>query len=149
MGTVETVEVVLFSILALLGVAGAVPHFLHWIRSKPYLKIVKASIDKQSAGDFRYLVHLEVENQRRWWRKNGDASNVLAEYYIIDKDALQTGYVSGQLVSPLLLSGTRATKDIESNHLLSTEGNPFLIVFRVSCNESVRAKKLVTYLATF
>jgi hypothetical protein len=142
---VDTIEVVLLTVLAILSALGGVPHLLQWIKNKPCLKIIQASIDKPSRDDFRYLVHLEVENRRRWWRKSGDASNVVAEYYLIDKGALQRGYVSGQLVSPFLLSGARAAKDVEGYHVLQPEGNPYTVVFRVFCNESAWDKMIIAY----
>ena len=141
----DTIETVLLACVAVLSVVGAAPHLFQWIRRTPTLSIIKASVERQSSDKLGYHVHLEVENQKKWWKRNGDASNVVGEYYMIDKDGFQRGFVSGQLVSPYLLAGTKAMKDIEGFHVLSRDGNPYSIVFRVTCNESTGAKQLISY----
>jgi hypothetical protein len=136
---------VLFVSLSILSMAGGIPHLLQWVRHKPHLKITKATIAKQINDDFRYHVHLEVENQRTWWRRSGDASNVLGEYYIADKHGVQGGSSSDQLMSTYLLAGTKTAKDIEGYHTLSPEGNPYSIVFRIACNETAVVKQKIVY----
>ena len=86
-----------------------------------------------------------MENQVASWRKNGDATNVVGDFFLIDQTGNQKGFVTGQLITPFLLTGTRASKNIESFHSLPLEGRPYKVVFRVTCNEGVAAKKLITF----
>jgi hypothetical protein len=142
---VDIVEAILFASLAVLGIIGGLPHLVQWLVRRPSLEILDASIELQSANNFQYHAHLVVANRRRWWHRSGDASNVIAEYYLIDKDHVQKGFVSGQLVTPFLLIGTKAVKDAESYHSLPPEGGPYSIVFRVTCSEGAEAKRLIPY----
>jgi hypothetical protein len=141
----DTVELTLFVSLAVLSAVGSIPHLLQWLKLKPHLKIVKAIIEKQPDDNNRYSIHLEVENQSKWWRKNGDATNIMGEYYVVDKNGFQNGYVDNQLLSQHLLAGTKTVKDLEGYHLLSPEGNPYSIVFRIKHNEAVMAALKITY----
>jgi hypothetical protein len=115
------------------------------MKPKPRLRILKASITKMPNEDFKHNIHLEVENQKNWWRKNCDASNVMEEYYMIDKNGVQCGFVSGQIVSTYLVAGAKVLKDIEDYHSFLPEGNPYSIVFRVTCNEGVTSRQKIKY----
>jgi hypothetical protein len=142
---VDTFELAVIALLAILSAVGGIPHLIQWVKQRPHLKIINPSIAKQTSDNFRYSLHLEVENERKWWRKSGDASNIVGEYYLIDKNGFLWGAVSNQLMSSYLPAGTRITKDIEGYHTLSPEGNPHSIIFRVTCNESVIAKQRISY----
>ncbi len=137
----------LIALLAVFAAVGGVPHVLQWIKAKPQLKIVKATITKLSNDNFRHHIQLEIENRTKWWRKKGDASNVIGEYYLIDKNGVQCGYVTGQVISPYLVAGAKVLKDIEGYHTFLPDGNPYTIVFRATCNENAVAKHTITYQA--
>ena len=141
----DTIELVFLALLTLLGLVGAVPHLLHWIKPKPHLQIVKSEISRLPEGNFKYHIHLEIENQTKWWRKNGDASNVVGEYFVIDKNGVQNSAVLNQAISSYLVAGARIVKDIEGYHSFLPDGNPFLLVFRVTCSERQTAKHEITY----
>ncbi len=141
----DTFEVIVLVFLAVFSVLGGIPHLFQWLKPKPHLKITSATIEKQSSDNFRYDVHMEVENQKRWWNRSSDASNIVGEYFMIDKNGFQWGAVSNQAISSYLLPGTKTVKDIEGYHSLSSEGNPYLVIFRVTCNEKGVAKQRVTY----
>jgi hypothetical protein len=143
--TYDGIELLLISILGLLGVVGGIPQMSRWIKPKPHLKIFKATISKQPNDNYKYQMHLEIKNEVKLGRRNGDASNVNAEYFVMDKNGVQLASVSNQSVSLYLLAGTRILKDIEAYHSLLPEGNPHSIVFRVTCSEKETAKLKIIY----
>jgi hypothetical protein len=64
---------------------------------------------------------------------------------MINKDGLQSGSASNQMISSFLVVGARIFKDVEAFHSLVPEGNPYSIVFRVTCQENVSVKKKIAY----
>ena len=144
----EEIELLLVSVLGLLGVVGGIPQIFRWIKPKPHLKIIKATISKLPHDNYTYQIHLEIENETKLWRRNGDASNITAEYFMIDKNGVLCASASNQSVSPYLLAGTKVLKDIAAHHSLMPEGNPYSVIFRVTCNEGRTAKQKITYEAT-
>lgn len=138
-------EILLFSVLGLLSVAGGVPQIFRWIKPKPHLKIVNVSISKQPDDKYKNQIHLEVENEARFWTRNGDASNVTLEYFMIDRNGVQCAYAPRELVCAYLLVGTKIQKDTEGYHVLMPEGNPYSVIFRVTCNEGGIVKQTVNY----
>jgi hypothetical protein len=143
--TYDIVLLVLVAVLGIIGLLGGVPQLLSWIKPKPHLAIVKATVQRLTGDNYRYQVHLEVENQLKFLRRNGDASNVTAEYYMINKDGFQCGGASDQMVCSFLVAGAKILKDSEAFYSLVPEGNPYSIVFRVICHEKVAAKKKIAY----
>ncbi len=105
-------------------------------------------ISKLPNDNYKYQIHLELENEAKILKRNGDASNVAAEYFIVNKNGVQWASVSAQLVSPYLLSGTKILKNIEAFHSLVPEENPYSIIFRITCNEDVTIKKKILYNGT-
>lgn len=137
----------LIAVVGILSVLGGVPHMFNLIKPKPHLKINESTITKLPNDSFRYRIRLEVENQTKWWKKSRDASNVIGEYYMIDKNGVQWGTVSNQILSPYLVAGAKAVKDIEGYHSFLPEGNPYTIVFRVTCDEGQIDKQKIIYKA--
>jgi hypothetical protein len=127
---------------------GGMPQIFKWIKPKAHLKIIKAAISKFPEDNFRYQIHLEIENEAKLLERNSDASNVTAEYFILDKNGVQWASASNQSVSLYFLAGTKILKDIEVRHSLMPEGNPYSVVFRVACNEGSPRKKKIAFEAT-
>jgi hypothetical protein len=88
---------------------------------------------------------LEVENQTKWWKRNSDASNVVGEYYIIDKNGVQSGAVTNQSIATYLVAGAKVVKDMEGYHSILPDANPHSIIFRATCPEHIGAKQKITY----
>jgi hypothetical protein len=84
---------------------------------------------------------LEVENQTKWWKRNSDASNVVGEYYIIDKNGVQSGAVTNQSIATYLVAGAKVVKDMEGYHSILPDANPHSIIFRATCNEHIGVNK--------
>jgi hypothetical protein len=144
----EDIGLLLVIASGLLGVVGGMPQIFRWIKPKAHLKIIKAAISKFPDDNFRYQIHLEIENEIKLLERNSDASNVTADYFIIDKNGIQWASGSNQSVSLYFLAGTKILKDIEVRHSLMTDGNPYSVVFRVTCNEGRSTKKKIAYEAT-
>lgn len=141
----NSAEWALIALATVLSMVGGIPHLLGLIKPKPHLKITESTITKLPNDSFRYLIHLQLENQTKWWKRSRDASNVIGEYYMIDKNGMQWGTISNQTVSPYLVAGAKIAKDIEGYHSFLPEGNPYTIVFRVTCSEGQIIKQKVTY----
>ena len=144
----EDIALLFVLLLGLLGFVGGIPQIFRWIKPKAHLKIIKAAISKFPDDNFRYQMHLEIANETKLLERNSDASDVTAEYFIIDKDGVQWAYASDQSVSPYLLAGTKILKDIEVRHGLMPEGNPYSVIFRITCNEGNPVKQKIAYDAT-
>jgi hypothetical protein len=141
----EVIAFLSLGILAFLGVVGGIPQIFSWVKAKPSLKITKATISKLPNDNYKYQIHLEIENEAKTLRKNGDASNVTAEYFIINKNSVQWASVSNQIVIPYLLAGTKILKDLDAFHSLTPSEGPYTIVFRVTSNERRDVKRKITY----
>jgi hypothetical protein len=135
-------------ILGVLGAFGGVPQILRWLKPKPRLKITAADISRLQAENYKYQVHLEVENQTRLWRRNGDATNVTADYYVVDKDGVQCVAALGLMLSQYLCADAKIRKELEAYHSLTPDGNPFSVIFKVSCTEGASARKVLAYEAS-
>jgi hypothetical protein len=129
------------AVLGVLGSIGGVPQLLNLIKPKPHLVINQASITKLPNDNYKYQIRLEVQNVTKLFSRTTDASNVVAEYYMMDKNGVQWGTLTNQTVTPYLVAGTKAVKNIEAYHSFMPEGNPYQIVFRVTCNEKAVAKQ--------
>jgi len=144
----EAVGLILALALGALGFIGGIPQMLFWLKPKPHLKIIKASVDRLTGDNYKYRIHLEIENQEKFLRRNGDASNVTAEYYMINKDGVQCGGATDQMVCSFLVAGAKILKDHEDFYSLIPDGNPYTIVFRIRCQEKMSAKKKLAYNAS-
>jgi hypothetical protein len=144
----EDIGLLLFIALGLLGVVGGMPQIFRWIKPKAHLKIIKAEFSKFPDDNFRYQIHLEIENETKLLERNSDASNVTAEYFIIDKNGVQWASASNHSISLYFLAGTKILKDIEVRHSLMPDGNPYTVILRVTCNEGRPTKKKIAYEAT-
>lgn len=142
----EDIYLIISALALALGAVGGVPQIMRWMKPKPRLRIAKARIEEKPGS--RINIHLEVENERSWWRRNSDATYVTAEWYMMDKDHEQWGGVFNQTLSPYLMTGTKVSRQLSSAHTFKPEGNPHTIVIRVKCREGVLRRKKITYVAT-
>jgi hypothetical protein len=133
------------AVLAVLGSLGGIPQLLKLIKPKPHLVINQVSITKLPNDNYKYQIRLEIQNVTKLFSRTTDASNVVAEYYMMDKNGVQWGNLTNQTVTPYLVAGTKIVKDIEVFHSLNPEGNPYQIVFRILCNEKVTTKQKISY----
>jgi hypothetical protein len=138
-------ELAVALLLGVLGVLGGIPQLLRLIKPKPYLKITEAQITRLPEDNYKYQVHLTVQNETKFWRRNGDATNVTADYYVIDKNGVQCVAALGLTLSQYLCASAKIQRTLEAYHSLTPDGNPFSVVFRVSCSESAAAKKILAY----
>ena len=72
-------ELVIIGMLGVLGALGGIPQILKLLKPKPRLKITQATISKLPSENYKYQVQLAVQNETRWWRRNGDATCVTAD----------------------------------------------------------------------
>ena len=141
-------ELAIFAMLGVAGLFGGIPQLIRWTKPRPNLTITKVAIERLPGDNYKYQIHMEIENRSKFWRRNSDATNVNADYYMINKDGVQCGAASNQTVASFLVAGAKILKDVESFHSLVPEGNPYSIVFRVTCQELVAAKKKIMYQAS-
>ncbi len=134
-----------FALLAVFGVLGGVPQLLKLLKPKPRLKITQATISKLPEENYKYNVQLGVQNQTRWWRRNGDATNVTADYYVVDKDGVQCVAALSLALSQYLITNATIRRELEAFHSLTPDGNPFQVIFKVACAEGIGAKKVLAY----
>jgi hypothetical protein len=131
----ENVVLSLIALLGVLGAVGGIPQMLRWVKIKPHLRIKNATISKLPNENYKFQLQFEVENERKTLTRNGDASNVTFDYYVVDKDSFQRGATFDQAISPYLLAGLKTVKETEAYLALTPEGNPYSIIFRVTCKE--------------
>ncbi len=144
----ETVELARVAALALFGGLGGIPQLLKLAKVRPHLKVTEASVVKAVEDNYKYKIHLAVNNETKFLHRNGDATGLTAEYYVVDKDGVQCGSLESQPVTQVLVSGAKIFKDAEGYHTLLPEGNPHTIVFRVTCREGETARRKIQYEAT-
>ncbi len=144
----ETVELAIVAAFALFGALGGVPQLLKLAKVRPHLKIVEAAVVKAADDNYKYKIHLAVNNEVKFLHRNGDATSVTAEYYVVNKEGVQCGSLESQPVTQVLVAGAKILKDAEGYHTLLPEGNPHTIVFRVNCREGDIARKKIQYEAT-
>lgn len=142
----EDIYLIVSAIALALGAVGGIPEIMRWTKPKPRLRITKARIETMK--DHRIKIHLEVKNEQKWWRRNSDASDVAAEWYMMDKNHEQWGGVFNQTVSPYLMAGTKVSREFSSVHAFKPEGNPHTVVILVRCAEGVLRREKITYVAT-
>jgi hypothetical protein len=138
-------ELAVALLLGVLGALGGIPQLLQQIKPKPRLKITEAQITKLPEDNYKYQVHLMVQNETKFWRRNADATNVTADYYVIDKNDVQCAAAKGQMLAEYLCAGIKIQKDTEAYHSLTPEGNPYSVIFMVTCAEGGTAKKRIPY----
>jgi len=138
-------ELVIIGMMGILGALGGIPQILKLLKPKPRLKITQATISKLPAENYKYQVQLAVHNETRRWRRNDDATNVTANYYVIDKDGVQCVAALGLVLSQYLIIDATIRRELEAFHSLTPDGNPFQVIFKVSCAEGVGAKMVLAY----
>ncbi len=139
-----SIELIFIAVLAILGAAGGVPQMIRWIKPKPHLKITKGTISKLPDDNYKYQIHLEIENQSKLLQRSGDASNVTADFFVIDKNGFQSGATTNLMISSYLCPGTKIPKDLEAYLSLIPDGNPYSIIFRASSAEGSVDKKRIS-----
>ncbi len=131
----DSIDTTVFVVLGVLGLLGGIPQILRWAKPKPHLRITEAKIVRLPNENYKFRFHLEIENERVGWKRNGDASDVGYEFYVVDKESVQRGSASAQAVTQLLLAGFKTRKETEVFLSLPPDGNPYTVVFRVTCRE--------------
>jgi hypothetical protein len=135
----DTIEMFVVSVSLFIGLVGGVPQILKWIKPKPNLTITKATISRLPEENYKYRFHLEVENKKASFRRNGDASNITFDFYVVDKDSVQRGGTFDQVITQYLLAGFKVTKETDVYLSLPPDGNPYTVVFRLVCREGQSA----------
>lgn len=74
---VEDISLLATALALILGTIGGVPQIKRWITPRPHLKIVKAEVGKEPSKN-RHTLHVEVLNEKKWWRRDSDALDVVA-----------------------------------------------------------------------
>jgi len=143
----EDIYLIVSAFALVLAAIGGIPQIRRWITPKPKLKIVETRIEEMPAEN-RNILHLEVQNEKKWWRRGCDATDVVAEWYIMDKDYEQWGATFNQVLSPYLMTGAKVSKEFSIVHRFRPEGNPHTIVVLVKCREDVRKRERITYLGS-
>ncbi len=141
----ESIELFVVAVSLLFGLLGGVPQIVRWIKPKPTLAIGDAKISRLPDENYKYRFHLEVENKKLSFRRNGDASNITFDFYVIDKDGLQRGGTFDQIITQYLLAGITVAKETDVYLSLPPDGNPYTVVFRVVCREGQEAMKKVAF----
>lgn len=139
----DSIEIGALTILGFLGLVGGIPQLLKWITPKPHLKINDATINRIPNENHKFHLQLEVENERKSWKRNCDASDLVYEFYIMDKESIQRGSASGQTVAQHLLAGFKIKKEAEVFLSLPPEGNPYTVLFRIVCREGNVVTKIM------
>ncbi len=142
---IESIEVLVVSISLIFGLAGGIPQIFRWIKPKPTLAIVDAKISRLPDENYKYRFHLEVENKKLSTRRNGAASNITFDFYVIDKDGLQKGGTFDQVITQYLLAGIKVAKETDVYLSLPPDGNPYTVVFRAVCREGQTTIKRVAF----
>jgi hypothetical protein len=143
--SIEFTIAVIATFLSLIGIVGGIPQILQWIEPKPHLKINKAVVAKAPNGTYEF--QLEVENTTRKWRRDSDATQIIAELYVMDKDCIQWGIHHNEMLSPFLIAGAKIAKNIRTGSF-KQEGNPHTIIVRVFSKEGATAKHQLSYVAS-
>jgi hypothetical protein len=110
----DSIELIVIAVIALLGAAGGIPQIFRWIKPKPHLKITEGTISRLPNDNYKYQIKLEVENQSKLLQRNGDASNVTADFFVVDKNGVQSGATTNLLISSYLCAGTKIPKEFEA-----------------------------------
>lgn len=79
-------ELAIFAMLGVAGLFGGIPQLIRWTKPRPNLTITKVAIERLPGDNYKYQLHMEIENRSKFWRRNSDATNVNADYYMINKD---------------------------------------------------------------
>jgi len=143
----EDIYLILSAFAVTIGAIGGIPQIMRWFKPKPNLKISKVFIEKKP--DEKINIHLEVKNERKWWRRNQDAKYVEAKWFMMDKDRDQWGGVHSITLTPYLMTDTKISKTLNSAHHFRPEGSPHTIVVLVSCQEGVSSQKIINYVVMY
>ncbi len=141
----DSIELIVIAALAIVGVVGGIPQLLVWIKLRPHLRITQGAISKLPNENYKYQLHLGIENQSKLLQRNGDASNVVADFFVVDKNGVQSGATTNLMISTYLCSGTKIPKDLEAYLSLIPDGNPYSIIFRATSAEGNAAKKKIAF----
>jgi hypothetical protein len=133
------------SVFALaLGAIGGIPQIRRWFKPKPRLRITRAQIEERPAM-IGHVLQIEVRNKRQWWGRNRDAVDVVAGWYIMDKNFEQWSGTYNQILAPYLMAGAKVSKQFSGADRFNLEGNPYTIAILVSCREGAIVRKKLIY----
>ncbi len=141
----DIIESAVFLALGILGLAGGLPQIIRWAKPNPHLQINKVTVERAPNDNYKHKIHLELENQTKGLARNGDATNITLDYFIINKTGTQTAITQNQTLSAYLVAGAKILTDIEAYHSLVPEGNPYSIIFMIKSRETATVKKRITY----
>lgn len=140
---IEDVLRVITSFLAALGAIGGIPQLIRWLRPKPHLKI-NARIEDLPEENYHKLI-IEIMNEKKWWKRNKDATHVIAQWYIMDRNKEHWGATYNQVISPYLGVGEKVQKEFKIIHRFNQEGNPHTLVVLVKCEPDTQVKKVISH----
>jgi|YelNatPaOPRAMG01_1025707.scaffolds.fasta_scaffold12869_4 hypothetical protein len=141
--TFDDVLRIITSLLAILGAIGGIPQLIRWLRPKPHVKISSRIEDLPEENCHK--LHIEVLNEKKWWKRNKDAMHVIAQWYIMDKNKEHWGATYNQAISPYLGVGEKVHKEFKIVHRFNPEGNPHTIVILVKCDPDTQVKETITH----
>lgn len=138
--TIDDIIRIITTILAVLGSIGGIPQAIQWLRPKPHLKM-KPIIEDLTEENY-HMLHIEVLNEKKWWKRNKDARHVVADWYVMDKNSEHWGATYHQVISPYLGVGEKVYKNFKILHRFDQKGNPHTIVIIVRCDEGMVKEKI-------
>ena len=142
--TVDDILRIITALLSIFGAIGGIPQIIRWLRAKPHLK-VNARFEKLLEENY-YKLHIEVLNEKKLWKRNKDATDVMAQWYIMDKNSEHWGATYNQVISPYLGVGEKVRKGFKLFHRFDPRGNPHEIVILITCDEGVVVKEKLTHI---
>lgn len=150
----ENFYLIVSMVALILGAIGGIPQILRWFEAKPRLRIVDVKIGKywQSKEEKNAIglgYDVVIENEKKFWGRNRDATKVEAEVYVTDKNHFQLGTTVNKSITPYLMAGMKIYKELSSTYMFNREGNPHTILLLVKCQEEVIKKKAISYKVEF
>jgi hypothetical protein len=141
---IETIGLIIATVLGIFGTVGGIPQIIKWSEPRPHLKINKLKI--LWIRDHHYGLSYEIENQTKFYTRDADATTVMAEITEWDKNFVQ--WDSSPFIFQLtgcLVAGTKFVETRETCHIAKPEGHPYMILFKVYCDEKAIAKQKIRF----
>lgn len=139
----ESAYLIVSTIALVVGAIGGIPQIIRFVKPKPQLRISDTIIE--GLPEKRIRIVFNLENKEKRWRKNADATNVIAEYFVMDKNHEQWGGVHNVVLSPYLPAGVKLPKQLAHSHSFEPTGNPYTVVLLIRCDEGVARKEKLAY----
>jgi hypothetical protein len=149
---IQTIGVIIASILGIIGAVGGIPQLMKWFAPKPHLRLLYGRVVPKSNNpklrDDKQMLQYAVENINKRWAKNADATEVNIVFHVIDKDNRQRGEGFTCFTSHCLGIGENIPREYEINPetlLVKPQGNPHTLVFKITCKEKATAESRISY----